>query len=126
MKGLFTRLIISAIALYLTALLSHALGIEAIAITVTGAIPAVLAVVMLAVVNALIRPLVLLLTIPLNCLTLGLFTVVINALMFWLVGYGWPWLHGFKVNGFLAALFGSIVMGVISGLANQLIGTKER
>jgi putative membrane protein len=124
MKGLFTRLIISAIALYLTALLSHALGIDAIGISVTGAVPAILAVVMLAVVNALIRPLVLLLTIPLNCLTLGLFTVVINALMFWLVGYGW--IHGFKVNGFLAALFGSVVMGIITGLANQLMGTKEQ
>ena len=124
MKGLFTRLIISAIALYLTALLSHTLGIEAIGIAVKGALPAVFAVVMLAIVNALIRPLVLLLTIPLNCLTLGLFTVVINALMFWLVGYGW--INGFKVNGFLAALFGSVVMGVITGLANQIIGTKEQ
>ena len=124
MKGLFTRLIIGAIALYLTALLSNALAIDWIGIHLTGALPAVFAVVMLAVVNALIRPFVLLLTIPLNCLTLGLFTVVINALMFWLVGYGW--LNGFKVNGFLAALFGSIVMGVITGLANQIIGTKEQ
>lgn len=126
MKGLFARLIVSALALYATALLANALNIAGIRIDLTGAVPAVLAVIMLAVVNALIRPLVLLLTIPLNCLTLGLFTVVINALMFWLVGYGWPWLHGFRVHGFLSALFGSLVMGIISGLANQIIGAREQ
>lgn len=124
MRGLLARLIISAIALYLTALLSNALNVPALRITLTGALPAVLAVILLAVVNALIRPLVLLLTIPLNCLTMGLFTVIINALLFWAVGSGY--IKGFAVHGFLAALFGSLVMGVISGFANSLIGTKEQ
>ena len=120
MQGLLARWIVSTIALYLTYLAAKALNIG---IDLTGALPAILAVVMLAIVNALIRPLVTVLTIPLNCLTLGFFTVVINALMFWLVGSGW--LKGFRVDGFLAALFGSVVMGVITGLANQIIGTKE-
>jgi len=120
MKSLLARWLISAVALYLTALLGNALGID---IVVKGALSALLAVALLAVVNALIRPLLVALTLPLNCLTLGLLTFVINALMFWLVGViGIP---GFKVHGFLAALFGSVVMGVISGLANSLIGPKE-
>lgn len=119
MNSLLARWIISAVALYLTALLGKALGIN---IVVEGAASALLAVALLAIVNALIRPLLVVLTLPLNCLTLGLLTFVINALMFWLVGViGIP---GFKVRGFLAALFGSVVMGVISGLANSFIGRK--
>lgn len=121
MKGLLLRWIISAVALYLTALLAQSLGIG---IILTGAVPALIAVAVLAVVNALIRPLILILTLPLNCLTLGLFTIVINALLFWLVGYGW--IEGFRVQGILAALFGSIVMGIISGIANKIVGVNDR
>ncbi len=121
MKGLLARWLISAIALYLTALLAHALGVG---IVLKGVGPALIAVVVLAIVNALIRPLVIVLTLPLTCLTLGLFTLVINVLMFWLVGSGW--IPGFRVEGFLAALFGSVVMGVISGLTNSLIGPRGR
>lgn len=120
MRGIFIRWIISAIALYLTALLAEALGIG---IKVTGAGPALLAVAVLAIVNALIRPLVIVLTLPLNCLTLGLFTFVINALMFWLVGSGW--LKGFEVRGFLPALFGSVVMGIIVGIASRWTDKRE-
>ena len=120
MKSLLIRWIVSAIALYLTALLAKWLHIG---IEVSGAVSALLAVAVLAIVNALIRPLVIVLTLPLNCLTLGLFTFVINALMFWLVGSGW--LSGFKVEGPVAALFGSVVMGIISGLASHLIGSRE-
>lgn len=120
MKGILIRWVVSAIALYLTALLANAVGLR---IDVNGA-GALLAVLALAIVNALIRPLILLFTLPLNCLTLGLFTFLINALMFWLVGLGW--VPGFRVDTFWAAIFGSIVMGIISGLANHLIAPKEK
>lgn len=121
MKGIVIRWVVSAIALYLTALLGNALQLG---IVVKGAPGALLAVAALAVVNAFIRPLILLFTLPLNCLTLGLFTFLVNALMFWLVGViGIP---GFEVHGPLAAIFGSIVMGIISGLANHLIAPKEK
>jgi putative membrane protein len=116
MKGLLTRWIVSAVALYFTAVLGHALGFD---IVVENAVSALLAVAVLAVVNALIRPLIVMLTLPLNCLTLGLLTFVINGLMFWLVGViGIP---GFKVKGFFAALFGSVVMGLLSGLVNSIL-----
>ena len=120
MKGIFIRWIISAIALYLTYLLARSLGIG---IVVKGAGPALLAVAILAIVNALIRPLAILLTLPLNCLTLGLFTIVINALMFWLVGS--VHIKGFEVHGFLAALFGSVVMGIIVGIASRWTEQRE-
>lgn len=120
MKGWFVRWIVSAIALYLTALLAQSLNLG---IKATDALSVFLAVVVLAVVNVLIRPLVLMLTLPLTCLTLGLFTVVVNALMFWLVGSGI--LHGFRVTSFWAALFGSIVMGVIAGVMNSLLASSR-
>lgn len=119
-NGLLARFVISAVALYLTTLLAQSLNIG---IEVQDTWRLVLAVVVLGVFNALIRPLVLVLTLPLNCLTLGIFTFVINALMFWLAGALVP---GFTVDGPLAALFGSVMMGVISGLANRLIGTERR
>lgn len=127
MKGLLARWIVSAVALYITAVLSQWLesilpGWARIAIKIDGWFTPFLAVAVLAIINALIRPLVVILTLPLSCLTLGIFTFVINALMFWLVGRLVP---GFTVEGPLAAVFGSIVMGIISGLASHLIGSRE-
>lgn len=121
MKGLIIRWVISAIALFITASLAQMMGI---AIILTGAIPAFIAILVLTIVNALIRPLLVLLTLPLNCLTLGLFTILINALMFWLAGS--VGIKGFKVDGILAALFGSIVMSLISGIANHFTGINNR
>jgi putative membrane protein len=82
-----------------------------------GVVTALLAVVIMAIVNALIRPIVTLLTLPLSCATFGLFAFVINAVMFWLVGE----LSGaFDVN-WMGAFLGSIVMGIVSGIANHLL-----
>jgi putative membrane protein len=82
-----------------------------------GAVTALLAVLIMAIVNALIRPIVTMLTLPLSCATFGLFAFVINAVMFWLVGE----LSGAFEVRFLGALIGSIIMGIVSGFANQLI-----
>ncbi len=120
MKGILIRWVVSAVALYLTAWFARVLHVG---LRVEGAATALLAVVVLAVVNALIRPLVIMFTLPLNCLTLGLLTFFINALMFWLVGKVVP---GFTVRGPWAAIFGSVVMGVIGGIASHLIAPKEQ
>lgn len=120
MKGLFVRWVVSAIALYVTVVLANLMHVG---IHLTGgAVSAMVVVVVLAIVNALIRPLLLIITLPLNCLTLGLITWVINAAMFWLVGAIVP---GFKVDGFLDAVIGSVLMGIVAGLMNSIITPKE-
>lgn len=116
MKGLIARWIIGAAALYATVLLGQLFGLP---MALKGVWQALLAVAVLAVINALIRPLVIILTLPLNCLTLGIATFAINALMFWLAGRIVP---GFEVRSFWAAVFGSVVMGVINGIVSNIIG----
>ena len=68
-------------------------------------------------INAILKPLVILFTLPLTILTLGLFLFIVNAICFSLVGYFTP---GFHVNGFFDALFGSIIVSFVSGFLNQL------
>lgn len=78
---------------------------------------AVVAALILGLINALVRPLIIILTLPINLLTLGLFTFVINALMFWLAS---SIVKGFYVMGFWAAFWGAIVMWLASWLVNYL------
>ena len=78
---------------------------------------ALIAVVILGLVNAVIRPIFILLTLPVTLLTLGLFLFVVNALMFWWVG---DLLSGFRVAGFFSALFGSIVYSLASWFLSSL------
>jgi putative membrane protein len=74
----------------------------------------------LGVVNAVIRPLVLILTLPINLLTLGLFTLVINAAMLKLVADVVP---GFVIESFRAAFFGALLISFISWVVNIFIGS---
>ena len=79
---------------------------------------ALIAALVLGLVNTLIRPILVLLTLPVTLLTLGLFIFVINGLLFWGVG---SFIEGFHVNGFWAACFGAIVYSVISWLLSSLL-----
>ena len=72
----------------------------------------------LGLINTLIRPLLVLLTLPVTILTLGLFIFVINGLLFWAVGSFVP---GFHVGGFWSGVFGAIVYSIISWLLSALI-----
>ena len=72
----------------------------------------------LGLVNTLIRPLLLLITLPITILTLGLFTLVINALLFWFVA---SFVDGFRVDGFWSAFWGAIVYSLISSVASWLV-----
>ena len=83
---------------------------------------ALVAVLALGLVNTLLRPIFVLLTLPVTLLTLGLFLFVVNALLFWFVG---DILSGFRVDGFLSALFGSIVYSVASWLFSSIIKNKK-
>ncbi len=106
----------------------NALALMAVAylypgVVVTSITAALIAALALGLVNALIRPVLILLTLPATILTLGLFIFVINALLFWLVGELVP---GFQVKGFMAALIGSILFSIISLLTNWLLDTKKK
>ena len=72
----------------------------------------------LGLVNMLVRPVLVILTLPITIVTLGLFLFVINALLFWFVG---SVLKGFQVQGFWWAVGGAILYSIISGLLSNLI-----
>ena len=122
---LLYRWIISVIALYATVALGKALGLHLyIESGTAGVIPAFIAVLVLGIVNAVLRPILQLLSLPLTCLTFGLFGLVINAFLFWLAGQFVP---GFHVRGPISALFGAVMMAILSGLLNSiLIPKRER
>ena len=79
---------------------------------------AMLAALILGLVNMLVRPVLVLLTLPITIVTLGLFLFVINALLFWFVG---SVLKGFQVQGFWWAVGGAILYSIISGFLSNLI-----
>jgi putative membrane protein len=94
-------------------------------IHVDGFGAALVAAFLLGLVNTLIRPLLLLLTLPVTLITLGLFIFVINGLLFWLVG---SVLKGFVVDGFWFGIFGAVLYSIfswaLSAAAQQLLGKK--
>ena len=79
---------------------------------------ALVAALVLGLINALIRPLLLLLTLPVTIVTLGLFIFVINGLLFWWVA---SFIDGFHVSGFWSGVFGAIVYSLISWLLASLL-----
>jgi putative membrane protein len=87
-------------------------------VVVQSLFTALIAAMVLGFVNTLIRPVLILLTLPATILTLGLFIFVINGLLFWLVG---SFIQGFMVQGFWAGFFGAIVYSLISWLLSALI-----
>jgi putative membrane protein len=102
--------ILTAVALLLTGYIVPGISIASFSV-------AIIAAVVLGLINAIVKPLLIFFTLPLTILTLGLFIFVINAIAFSLVAYFTP---GFQINGFFPALFGSILLSIISGVLNSL------
>jgi len=107
---LLVNLIVSALAVIISAYILPGVKVD-------GFLTAIVVAVILGAVNMFIRPILLLLTLPLNILTLGLFTFVINAFLILLVSSLVP---GFKVSGFLWALIFSLVLSIVSAFLNSL------
>ena len=105
------RVLLNALALGLTAMLFDSIWLE-------GFFPALLAVLILAFSNAFIRPFFLLLTLPLTVMSLGLFTLVINASLFKLTSL---LVSGFHVGGFWSALGGAFVYSILTLLVNAFL-----
>ena len=115
MTKFIARLVLNALALMLIAYLIPG-------VTVRDFPLALLAVLIIGLVNALIRPLLAILSPPITVLTLGLFSLVINAFMFWLSAYFAP---GFYVAGFLPAFWGGLIFTGISWVVNAWIFDKK-
>ena len=87
-------------------------------IRVESLLTAIIAAGILGLINVFIKPVLIILTLPLSIITLGVFTFFINALLLQLVAYMIP---GFEVEGFLAAFLGALIISVVSWLANHFI-----
>ena len=87
-------------------------------VTIANFGAALVAALVLGLVNAVVRPVLVLLTLPVTVLTLGLFIFVLNGLLFWMVG---SWLEGFHVGGFWAGVIGAILFSVVSWLLSALV-----
>jgi putative membrane protein len=114
MPGFWARLLVTSVGLWIASGLVS--GIE-----FDGPLPLCFAALVLGVVNAVIRPLVVLLTIPFTLITLGLFLFVVNAAMLYFTAFLVP---GFFVAGFGSALLGSIIVSITGMLASWYIGPR--
>ena len=114
MRGFLLRVLIVGIGLWVAAAIVPG-------ITITGARTLIIAALLLGIVNAFVRPVVIILTLPLTILTLGLFLLVINAAMLSLVAW---MLDGMTVSGFWSAFFGAIVVSITGWAASSFIGDQ--
>jgi putative membrane protein len=114
--GFLLRLAISAFGLWVAAKIVPGMAFDG-----TGTL--VVAAFLLGFANAFVRPLLILLTLPLTVLTLGLFLFVVNGLVLMFVAWLLP---GFEVQGLFAAILGAIVSGLVSGFASGMIGANGR
>lgn len=87
-------------------------------ITVASFGSALIAALVLGLLNTLVKPVLILLTLPITIITLGLFLLVLNALVFWFAG---SVLKGFQVSGFWWAVLGALVYSIVSGLLSRLL-----
>lgn len=107
-------------------LLFNALGLLLIAelvegIRVDGIYPAVIAAFVLGLLNIIIRPILLVLTLPITIITLGLFALVVNGALFLFAA---SFIEGFAVDNFWYALLGSILMSIVSTIGNRWINRE--
>ena len=116
MRGIVLRTLIIMLGLALASAI-----IPGVAITGTGSL--ILAAFLLGLVNAIVRPIAFLLTLPLTIVTMGLFLFVLNAAMFGLVA---AMLSNFYVAGFWSALFGAIIVSITSTVSSWYIGPQGR
>lgn len=114
--GVLIRLVANALAILAAAYIVP--GIE-----VAGGLSLLVAALVLGLVNAVVRPILLFLTLPFTLVTLGLFIFLLNAFCLWLTS----WLvTGFEVHGFWAAVFGALIVSVVSWLVNVFLSDRGK
>ena len=105
------HLAVSALALWLVARIVPGIAVET-------PVPLILAALVLGIVNTLVRPILFVLTLPITCLTLGLFYLVVNGIAFGLTAWLVP---GFKVHGFIPAVLGALCVSVLSWVLGLVV-----
>ena len=103
---------------FITTLAIFALPYFVAGISVSGILTAVIVAACLVFLNMVVKPIVTLLTLPLNIITLGLFSIIINAAFFWFVAHI---ITGFTVSSFMAAIVGSLVISIINWIISHFI-----
>jgi putative membrane protein len=116
MRGILIRWLVLTLSIMLTAYLLEG-------IYVAGFFSALFAAAALGILNAFFRPILIILTLPINILSLGLFTFIINALLLMMAS---GIISGFVVKGFWSAVFGSLLISVVSWLLSSFINDQGR
>ena len=114
--GFLMRVLINALAIAFTAAVVPGIEVR----SVVGALGAGL---VLGVINAVVRPLLILLTLPVTLLTLGLFLFMLNGFCLWLTAW---FVKGFEVQGFWAAVFGALLVSLVSGILTAMVSDSGR
>ena len=112
--GFFIRILINALAIYFTAAIVPGIALS-------GVMAALGSGLVLGLVNAVVRPILIIMTLPFTLLTLGLFLFVLNGLCLWLTSL---LVKGFEVHGFWAAVFGSILVSIVSWLLTTSVSDR--
>lgn len=116
MNGFLVRFVICALGLWLASAIVPGMYVAGVGTLLIAAL-------LLGVVNAVVRPVLVILTLPITIVTLGLFLLVINAAMLGLVAL---MLSGLAFSGFFSALFASIIVSLVSWFASWFIGPRGR
>jgi putative membrane protein len=116
MLGVILRTLITGLGIWLATYL-----VPGVSAASAGAL--IWAAIALGLINAFVRPVLVLLTLPFTILTLGLFLLLLNAAMLNLAGW---FVDGFEVVGFWSAVFGAIMVSLVSGMCSNFIGPKGR
>ena len=116
MRGFVFRLLITALGLWAARAIVPG-------ITITGWGNLIIAALLLGIVNAVIRPVLIILTLPFTILTLGLFILIVNGISLALVAWVMP---GFTLSGLGAAILGALVVGLTSWFASSFVGSSGR
>lgn len=114
--GFFVRVVVNILGIVLAAYVVTGIQLD-------GVLPAIAAGLLLGLVNAVVRPLLLVLTFPITLITLGLFLLVLNGICLWLVA---TVVRGFHVAGFWSAVLGALVVSIVSWLVTALVSDSGR
>lgn len=114
--GFLLRVVVNALAIMLAASIVPGISVD-------GLVPALVAGLLLGVVNAIVRPVLIILTLPITLITLGLFLLVLNGFCFWLVA---SIVKGFYVAGFGSACLGALIVSIVSWIMTAMISDSGK